>query len=315
MAPSYGVNRTYVPPLGKKMDRVFLVLLIGVLFVGIYVAASVIQIISFDSRLQQDMTKDHETAQSLEKKDTTIVLLAAVRNAMEGLPFTLENYRKIATCYPNTRCVFVENNSVDETRVFLETEFTTILPTKIINGKVDSKDQGNTQGKGAQRIKRMASLRNQLVDEVMISDEIVIVYDADWKVNVPIESFRKAVDYLVQNNEIQGVAPVLLKQNYFCPFVSVFHDTFAFKSDKTRDYTHCKKVCYLRTKMWNETDPIPVHSAFGCMAIYKNKDSGLPRYEAIPCPHDSNEFQCEHVGFNEKMGKMEILPWFKLHAP
>jgi len=243
--------------------------------------------------------------------DQKIVFLCPVRNAMEGLPSTLRNFARVHKVFPHTRCVFVENNSTDGTREFIEEQFGAELPTTVLDGKIPDSVSRATTGKSGGRVSRMCFLRNQLLGAIDQQEQYFIMYDADWNTVLDIEMFYRAVLHMEKNKDVNAVAPMLFKRTLLCPFLSVYHDTFAFQDKTTRSMSHRRRAFYLQTKSWNyNLESMAVDSAFGCMAIYRCRED-LPSYSAEPIP-DTNTFYCEHVPFNQRMGVMHLLPWFQL---
>jgi len=302
------------------MEVIFLAFFLILLVFALYVIACVWDTSREPERMRTKHDKEDEKCSRLAQRDTRIVILSAVRTAMEGLPWTLKNIQRIHHVYPNTRCVFVENDSEDETLEFIQTEFPKVLPTVILQGKISLEASHDTIGKTRGRIARMCGLRNQLLDQIKVSDEIFIMWDADFKTCVEIEPFCRAIDYLIASSDLNGVAPTLFKSLFYCPWRSIYHDTYAFRDATTRDMSQNRKAFLLQTKNWTkQTEPMEVESAFGCLAIYK-KRSNLPRYEVHTTSKQVKEdkqttmSQCEHVAFNQKMGKFQLLPWFRLYV-
>ncbi len=301
----------------KKMDVLFIILLVMLTASMFYLIACVSHTSIMKSKLTDTIEKDEKKACEISAnrgvRQTRIVILGAARNAIEGLPFAVSTMRKIRTVFPNTRCVIIENDSSDGTREYIQQEMASAVPLTLVDGKVDQ--QGTTIGKSCARIARMASIRNQLMQHVTTEDEILVVYDVDWKTCVPIEPFVDAVDFLQQNDDINGVAPLLLKSVSACPFLTVFYDTFAFQNQETKDMNWGQRVWYLQKKCKWGTDPVAVDSAFGCLAIYKNpltQNRSMPLYKAIPTQNE--DCDCEHIPFNLEMKQMYLLPSFKILA-
>jgi hypothetical protein len=414
LAPTFPLRKKKTLLTQKKPNMLLLLILVVCLLVLVYIGLCVLSYCQSEINIHDRVLKEREKIrEQLQNNNLTIiqdeiVLLCAARDAMHGLPTSLENIRNFKMVCPNLRCVFVENDSMDNTRDFIETEFPKILPTKILQGDVSGHKYTAT-GKGATRLRRMIALRNQLIDEVKPSDKFFVVYDVDWKVVVPIEGFYKALQKLRTSPTLQAVCPLLLRPLRWLPFRNCYFDTFAFQDDKTASMTHAQKIKYLKWKRWykrsekkskndknesdkNESDKnendtkksdekergdfvdghmkeeeklkeeekyreeekeneegIPVSSAFGCLAVYKNRirdlsspclipvapspssslhefqrqmpevsvetqtsSTKLPRYSLSF--NQAGEAECEHVQFNKQMGSMVILPQWEILA-
>lgn len=292
------------------MESGFVFIIVLIVILVIYIMICVCENTAHSTK---DLTKhkhQDDQADILPKSHTRLVFLCAARNAMDGLPTTLRNFERVHKVFPQTSCVFVENDSQDETREFLENKFGPILPTTIIDGILPEHANQNTYGKSAGRITRMCAVRNQLLHAIDSKDMYFIMYDADWDTVLDIDQFSRAIKYLDDNPEVQAVVPMLFKRTPLCPFVAMYHDTFAYVDEHTKNMSHRQKAFYLRTKKWDYSlDFIPVQSAYGCMAIYRNR-MDLPQYTAEP--FDTKTYFCEHVPFNSKMGPVHLLPWFQL---
>lgn len=246
--------------------------------------------------------------------DIKIVFLAPVRNAMEGLPYTLETFRKVKTIFPNTRCVFIENDSTDGTQEFIQNCMSKILDTVIIDGdpilRRENEINDERIGRSCGRISRMVALRNELLNHVKPDDDIIITFDADWPSCVKIQEFTKAVNYLLSNPEVNGVVPLFLKHHQMFPFIDFYYDTFAYKDDTTETLSSPEKDYKLLTKwLWPNIEYINVKSAFGTMALYKTHSSDIKYETRITL---ENQCECEHVSYNEQIGNIRLLPWFQI---
>lgn len=229
----------------------FLVCLLGLVYISLCIVSYSQGEINIRDRVLREREKTEQLLQNktINVIEEPIVLLCAARDAMHGLPTSLENIRNFKLVCPNLRCVFVENDSVDGTREFIETEFPKVLDTKILQGDVSGHKYKAT-GKGTQRLHRMIALRNQLINEVQPSDKFFVVYDVDWKVVISVEGFYRALQTLTRSSELEAVCPLLLRPLRWLPFRNCFFDTFAFQDNKTLNMTHAQKVKYLKWKKW-----------------------------------------------------------------
>ncbi len=265
-----------------------------------------------------------------ENNDISIIILAAARNAMVGLPSFLSNVRRIKKSFPQTRIIFIENDSIDGTRDYITAEFPLVLSTLVIDPNFIINKRTKSTGTGKDRVEKMAALRNQLLTHVKDTDKYVMMCDPDWNICISIKDFAHAIEYLEQNNQTAGVVPMLRNRLAYFPFVTAYFDTFAFQSEEFPDPAiNTKEKIRLHFKQWPEDDPIPVESAFGSFAIYRQDDIKDVKYSVIESTNGSNNtaddrsgkthFRCEHVGFHKSIRettqkRIELLPWFKIIA-
>ncbi len=270
-----------------------------------------------------DVTKQCELDNLIQipsKSNISIVILAAVRNAMSGLPFFLSNVARIKKVFPNTRVVFLENDSNDNTRSYIETEFPPVLETLIINPDfIIDKDATHMAGSGKKRILRMAKLRNQLLTHIKDTDNYVMMCDPDWDICISILDFTKAIQYLEENNQVAAVVPMLRNRPFYFPFINYYFDTFAFQSEEFPEPSSNNKEYFgLQYKKWKENDVINVESAFGSFAIYRQEDIKGIEYSVLDSKI-SGKCRCEHVGFHKSLREktkkqIRLLTWFKIIA-
>src|SRR5882724_9243746 len=255
------------------MEMDFVLLSVLVIIWVIYVVICTVFILTQDSRDVAAHQHQDDRTSSLPQMNQKIVFLCPVRNAMEGLPATLRNLERVHRVFPQTRCVFVENDSTDGTREFIEKQFGGVLPTTILNGDVPASFSKVTYGKSGGRVSRMCLLRNQLLRAVDIQDQYFIMYDADLNTVLDIDMFCKAVLYLENNQDVNAVAPLFCKRTALCPFISMYYDTFAYQDKTTKNMSHAKRAFYLHTKLWDsKLEYMPVDSAFDCLAIYRYRE-------------------------------------------
>lgn len=289
----------------------FVVLILG----GLYTLFWMLSDSQHTHSVQEEQRKNDAYIPQMKPKrrDVQMVILSPVRNAMQGLPFALENVTRIQQVFPNTRCVFIENDSTDGTREFLENEFSSRVPTKILDGPHSVK--APRVGRSCHRVSRMALLRNTLLQEVQPEDELFVFYDADWRTTIPLPEFVRAVDYMMDHPEVNGAIPMLMGRLPWFPWLRVYWDTFAYKDNHTKPMAQNERSRYLQTRNnWNQGEPMQVDSAFGCLGIYRNVGEPLPQYIPRELPNSNGDCECEHVSFNEQMAPIHLLPWFKIYA-
>lgn len=272
-----------------------------------------------EEQRKQEM-EDEFCIETIPNENISIVFLAPVRTAMQGLPFFQANMKKVKRAYPKTRLVFIENNSLDETLDYISTNFD-FLQVDILHPKQESSSEvANNKpvknkvlrGHGCQRVDRMCRLRNELM-EYSGSEDIVIPVDADWPVVWHIKEFQRAIQYLQDHPEVDAVSPLFLRSVHVCPFWKTYYDSYAFSSDEIPEVNSLQTKFQIKTKHWPEDTELDVHSAFGTMAIYKKEK--IQHTYNIPGDVDcTGKCKCEHVYFNEHIHNMKLLTWFKITA-
>jgi len=290
-------------------EILILCLMIVFLLGLIYVIACVTEQGKHNQALQ-DAVKEEFAIELTPNEDLSIVFLAPVRNAMQGLPYFQANLKKVKRAYPNTRVVFLENDSNDETLDYISTQFD-FLESEVLHPSNVGLNNKVLRGISCERIDRMCKLRNELLNHAGKAD-IYIPVDADWPVVWKIHDFQRAIDYLQSHEEVNAVSPLFLAYVHFCPFWKTYYDTFAFSDSKWDNPIENQSQKFeLKFNKWSKEEELDVNSAFGTMAMYKRPlDTIL--YEAMET--ESGNCRCEHVSYNQQIGKMKLLTWFQIIA-
>ncbi len=277
-----------------------------------FVVACIYKQETVSCQIEHQCLQENKEPQIIINNDVSLLFLAPVRNAMKGLPYFLSNIKRIKLAFPRTRIVFLENDSVDETKNFILDEFPSIVDTQLEHPSIDVDKKSPVSGTGCARIARMVALRNQLLSYIKSSDDVVIMIDADWSTNININDFQKAIQYLLSYSYMNAVVPLFVSRPFYFPFTTFYFDTFAFKSDEFPDVFNGQGSKFkLQTKKWPLVDSTQVTSAFGSMAIYKREAIKNAIYKIVKT---ETGCQCEHVSFNEQVGNIHLLPWFKIEA-
>lgn len=329
---------------------IFLLLFLFALLLG-YGLACLWKMETRPEELQQEINQQNEWEWE-PNESLSLVFLAPVRDCVQGLHYFRANLIQVKRAYPNTRVVFLENDSVDGTKEFIKTQFD-FLDCTVIDDVDVSTFQYVRKGRGCVRVQRMCMLRNELMKHVTEKDDLMIPIDADWKVVWNMGQFQQALTHLL-TSDAQAVVPTLMNARWWCPFQRYYFDSFAY-SDAQFPELEYSSVAFqkLQQTLWktnfklsqrlgqrdgkpdgDQTLPQmlpfhPVESAFGSFAIYKRpaKDviykvelgqSGQQdRLAENPTnlPMDKTNVQacrCEHVTFNQQVGNIHLLPWFRL---
>lgn len=242
-----------------------------------------------------------------------IVFLVLARDAMPALrTHTHRTIEKVKNVFPNSRAVFVENDSKDDTVEYIRKFISSTLPTELVQPDMTAFRTEVTTERSSDRIDRMAALRNICLDHVSKKrDEIVVVMDGDVYAHVNINHFVRAIDYLHAHDDVHAVSPVGIRVY----FPVLFHRPFdAYSFQNTLEDKNVKKS--VRFKQFyhfpiGREDEVKVASVYGGFCIYKAAHIAGKRYSKVTNSH--GEVLCEHVAFNTAVGGVTWLGWFRTY--
>ena len=211
--------------------------------------------------------------------------------------------------------VMVENNSVDNTRLFCEQwkesdpeHIHLVCNTKECNKPFTLKEDKSPE---SDRIEKMAFLRNLYVNyitEHFTSDvDFVFVMDFDLVGTLFWDGIFQTLNYFQNNPNIQAIAcnGILSKE-------MSYYDSFAFARDKTElrwnnridKSNHDQDVLlYIAKEYESSQDLDKVSSAFGGFCIYQFSTFVRHRYG-----FEKNRYTCEHCLFHEFMDQVYVNP-------
>ena len=274
----------------------------------------------------------------IEKK---VLFVGLARDCSNYLLWTLENIENISTLFSTSYFLFLENDSIDQTKHILNTWCNDRKNARVVN--LDGFSMLYKE-----RTIRLAAVRNTYI-EIIKSDfydfDYIIILDCD-EINselMEIESVAKSIHFLESNDKVAGI---------FANINGTYGDLWAFRHSQLCPRDPLEEVCdlVLRERLsdidaikqinaWSgisfdhNSPPIKVDSAFGWFGIYRCKslikNSALyigSKKKIIPTNYDTDQKTysqmevgwqvCEHVsfnnGFNEIGEDLYILPYLVL---
>lgn len=236
-----------------------------------------------------------------DKLPYNVVIVGCARNIDKYLDNTKNKLLMLKSLFAQTRIIFYENDSTDETLNILqkwkEENFIELITEKDVKGT---------------RTERIAHGRNILYNEAMKNDfDLYIVIDLDDVINDLSEDGIKSC---FEMKEDWGMLGANQKDKYYDLWALRTYDNWmpfdcyadCFKTESDEEF--CVNSRFRNIPQ--NSDPINVKSCFGGVGIYKKKyihncsyGSGL---------NSNNLPMCEHVSFNEGVlnngGKIYINP-------
>jgi FkbM family methyltransferase len=251
----------------------------------------------------------------------SLVFAGCARDCEPFLEGVLENIERFGTGFESTGYVFVENDSTDGTQAILQRWIAGRANARLLTGEVADVQQ-------SPRTARIANARNAYMDFIAASDlrtfDYLVVIDLD-DVNAAEmsgEVFRTAVSYLEAHRDHVGL---------FACSNPVYYDVWALRhptwcpNDVWAEVGACKELPYAQAverfvysrqlSIPANSEPIPVQSAFGGLAIYRLNAVLASRYVGSTAVGTEC---CEHVMFNATaatQGRLVIFPPLRNQAP
>ncbi len=208
------------------------------------------------------------------------------------LPVMMRHIEALGELFEDYRVVIFENDSHDATKLLLHL-------WKLVNPKVEILSE-NFHFKKRPSIKFMAEARNRYLKALQSNEyapfDLVIPVDMDMAYGIDVrgilDSFSK-----IDRWDVVCSNGIFTQQGHMW-------DAFAFRNDEFPDSpeefskkhgkNYWEEVHAIQRIYVPQSDLVPVHSAFGGLAIYKRKV-----FEN--CFYDSLEEDCEHVALHKEM--------------
>jgi hypothetical protein len=239
-------------------------------------------------------------SQVAEKSTTAILCLSLARDI---LPIAHASLRMLDIIrkkhYPNLRLLVLENGSTDGSRECLERLSWVDVVSPTISTAQFSQGRKNCN---ANRINRMAALRNDLLEQARGREaEVVVVIDIDLHLSMNMAHFVHAVEQIQVRSDVSAWSTVGMHTFWTSPGSWIFRDSYAWHCDQTLSDSRTKRGTFMmdlvRTAEPGETKL--VRSNFGGLTLYRAQDyceSGA-RYTSIP-DKKRGEQHCEHTTFH-----------------
>lgn len=244
-----------------------------------------------------------------------IVFCALVRDCHKRLKHHETNFKKLERHFPNAHWVFVENDSKDRTRSYLE-QWQRRNPNVTILGSntgeltipLSRPETRVIPGYSLHRIERMAHFRNLYIEwmESHLPNQhngSVIILDPDVK-SLPI---RKIIYWAKHLNQQQAITALGL--SWISPRKMRFHDAFAYRplldsSPQTLEIIQNRRLELANYFVGSKLSA--VRSNFNGLGIYPLSALYGCRYMALPNPDDQVEAECEHIPFHDQLANKNV---------
>lgn len=259
----------------------------------------------------------------------TIVFLGLLRNnGGKSLDFWRSWIELLGSHFKDYKAIFVENDSGDNTREILlkenrrNSKFMVYCPfqdewngDECNLGIVSSKTKKDKETDLYNRLKVLTMIREQAVQKMLSSFQFEYLVILDWDLHGDLspEGFFHAMGILQTKKEIDAVCVNSFTKNPKTKGGWKIYDTFPlFPPHQCREIYRNKKQLDKRVEkkyhsiFKDSLYPVPIHSAFGGMTIYKSSSlkQKNAHYQTGSCA-----VQCEHTSFHQNL-HLVLDPWF-----
>lgn len=239
-----------------------------------------------------------------------IVICALVRDCLRRLKRNSAAFAKLQALLPHARWVFVENDSNDGTRAWLEEwakrdSRVTILGANIGEATIPRADPSSPviPGYSLHRIERMARFRNLYIEWIernLAQDQagVMVAIDPDVR-SLPV---ARMVHWIRQLPPDKAVTALGLR---WCGMSSMeFHDAYAFRDAGDMATQTLAAIQQRRATLaprLRQSIIMPVRSNFNGLGIYPIQAVRGCRYKCLENADPQVEAECEHVPFHDQL--------------
>lgn len=240
-----------------------------------------------------------------------IVFCALVRDCLRRLRRHRRTFNAWQAAFPDAQWVFVENDSRDATRSWLEAWACRDSRVKVIGKNTGERTipatihNGVIPGYSRYRIDRMAGLRNQYLDWVQnhlgwSQVDALVVIDPDVRC-LPI---KRTIHWL--RNLRKNEAITAFGEHWIDWRQRRFHDSYAFIPFGSNETQTPESISLQRLRLSGEIrqwhSPRKVRSNFNALGIYPIVPGFEEcRYGSLANDNAQVEVYCEHVAFHDRL--------------
>jgi hypothetical protein len=239
-----------------------------------------------------------------------IAICGLVRDCKQALVRNWQALRNLESEITKISWVFVENDSVDGSREWLD-ELACNHPNVTVIGEnlgeptIPTNSSSQVMpGFSIQRISKMAFFRNLYLDHVkqkigLDNLEAVIVVDYDVY-SLPVDHLKKCLEHLKPGEVITALGVL-----YRPLFINHFYDCYAYRSLENNSPQTYPEIDSQRRDLWrkfrSETSSVLLDSNFNGCAVYHAATFANSKY--IVLTNDDPQIECyvEHVGLHSLM--------------
>lgn len=244
-----------------------------------------------------------------------VLFCALARDCRKRINRNKYAFNKLQIEFPEARWVFVENDSIDGTRGWLEkwARFDSRITILGENTGELTIPKPNSQsnvipGYSLHRIERMAFFRNiymkWIEEKSQIDDEgVVVVIDPDVCC-LPVLHIKRLIHSL---SEKQAVTALGLR--WASAFQLQFHDAYAYREKGDLSPQTSEKIMSRRKMLvdhFKKSGPFAVRSNFNGLGIYPLGAIRGCRYQAVKNADPQVEAECEHVSIHDQLAQKGI---------
>ena len=244
-----------------------------------------------------------------------IAICGLVRDCREALTRNWEAIQKLESEDLEIFWVFVENDSIDGSREWLNDlaqkhSNVTVLGENIGELTIPMQTSGQVMSAfSVQRMTKMAFFRNIYLDYVkehigLENLDAVIVVDFDVY-SLPVTYIQKCILSLEPGTVLTALGTIYQRM-----WTTLFYDSFAYREKVTKGpQTYCE-IDSQRVSLWRKFRSLPqryeVGSNFNGCAIYSADTLKALRYLILPNDDPQVECYSEHVGLHRQMTDLGI---------
>ncbi len=237
----------------------------------------------------------------------SISICSIIRDGEKNLHNNIKRIEALRKNFKDSEVIIFENDSKDNTRNILKKWKNSSFNIKVLNEDFNTKtitqnNNGVNKYFTKSRISKMALYRNRymkIINSNNFQRDYVLVIDLDIKKF----NIKNILDCFKINNSWDCITA-----NGFSissRFSKQYHDSYALCEFGTLNKPQKESEIRLNRRKFSFLKPgmplIPVHSAFGGLAIYKWEAIKGLYYEVIPNNDSRVEVRCEHYGLHRNM--------------
>ena len=247
-----------------------------------------------------------------------IAICGLVRDCRQAVARNWQALQKLQTADTQISWVFVENDSVDGSREWLE-ELATKHPNVTILGKdlgeltIPASAEGRVMpGFSIRRISKMAFFRNLYLDHLK---QQIGLENLDAVVVVDYDVYYLSIGHLKQCIEQikPGKVITALGSAYRRMFSTHFYDCYAYRKHGNHLPQTYFEIDSQRCSLWHKfrsiKAPFQVDSNFNGCAVYPAAAFANSKYVVLPNNDPEVECYVEHVGLHAQMRADGIQIW------
>jgi len=241
--------------------------------------------------------KNHVSVGKEIAKNSRLILATCTRDGEKKIKNIVNTYRYFSKFFKKVKLIVMENDSKDKTREKLFKLKDRGIDVDVVgcgvNSSVCEMKLNNIRfGFSSNRVRRMAKIRNVLLDHIKTIQEnydFCTLFDGDLNMDISTEGMLESLYYIRKKKNVDAVCSYTT--TYFSKILGRFYDSFSYEPIKLGSFVPVI-VTLLFSFFMNGL--VRVKSCFNGLTIYK-----LPFAEHMKYFENTN--LCEHKSFHRKM--------------